>query len=125
MVEKKPLNILFISASGIGMLIEHELWEERNPKDQVVEAADPQACKSMLLKGQYDLFITGGRIQERGGAGLELTKFAKRNCPETKIIFMSSWTDEKEALAAGADRHWVGSSQISELIEIIKELFPV
>jgi CheY-like chemotaxis protein len=123
MNERKPLKIIFISDSGIGKLVEDELRDD-HPGDTVFEAADPEICKTMLRANKYDLLITGGRIQEQGKTGLELTRFAKDNCPDTKIIFMSSWTDAKEALAAGADRHWRGSSQIIELIKIIKELFP-
>lgn len=124
MVETKPLNILFISGSGIGLLIEHELWEKHHPEDQVVSVEYPEECKKLLIEGKYDLLITGGRIQGNGEAGLELTRFAKENCPGTKVLIMSIWTDKAEALAAGADRHWVGSSHISELVKIINELFP-
>jgi|GEM_PF-3290675 len=124
MSEKKPLNILFISGSGIGLLIQHELWEDHHPEDQVISVEYPEECEKLLLGGKYDLLITGGRIQGRGGAGLELTRFAKENCPDIKVLMMSTWSDEKEARAAGADRHWVGSSDMSELIDIIKEMFP-
>jgi hypothetical protein len=121
---KEPLNVLFISNCGIGALLEHKLRGEHHPEDRVVSAARPEACKELLLKEKFDLLITGGRILEDGGAGLELVAFAKHNCPETKVVVMSIWTNEEEALAAGADKHWPGSSDFSGLIEIVKELFP-
>jgi len=106
------------------MLIEYKLRDEHNPNDQVVSVTTPRVCKEMLLADKYDLLITGGRIQGRGEAGVELTRFAKEHCPETKIVLMSSWTDPEAALTAGANRYWLSSSRISELIEIIKDLFP-
>jgi hypothetical protein len=124
MSETKPLNILFISGSGIGLLIQHELWENHHPEDQLVSVDYPEECEKLLLEGKYDLLITGGRIQGRGEAGLELTRFAKENCSGIRVLMMSTWTDENEARAAGADMHWVGSSDMSELIDIIKGMFP-
>lgn len=123
MIKTKPLSILFISGSGIGLLIEHELREKHHPEDRVVSVEFPQECKKLMIEGKYDLLITGGRIQGNGEAGLELTRFAKESCP-AKVLMMSIWTSEAEALAAGADRHWDSSSNISELVEIINELFP-
>jgi hypothetical protein len=119
---KKPLKILFISGSGIGLLIQYELQEEHHPEDRVVSVEYPEECERLLLEGNYDLLITGGRIKNRGEAGLELTRFAKENCPGTKVLMMSSWTNEAEALAAGADGYWVGSN-ILELIGFIGEMF--
>lgn len=124
MVETKPLNILFISGSRIGLIIQHDLWEDHHPEDLVVSVEYPEECEKLLLEDEYDLLITGGRILGNGEAGLELTRFAKENCPGIKVLMMSTWTHENEARAAGADRHWFGSSNMNELIDIIKEMFP-
>jgi hypothetical protein len=124
MVETKPLSILFISGSMIGLLIQHKLWEKHHPKDLIASVEHPEECEKLLLENEYDLLITGGRIQNRGEAGLALTRFAKKNCPGIKVLMMSAWTHENEARAAGADRHWDGSN-IHELVGIIGEMFPV
>lgn len=125
MDNRKTLKILFVGSGHVGLLVSEEI---RDHAGHSVETESSPEKALMLLSGgdhDFDLLITGNRIQGENDVGMDLVRWAKKNCPEIKVILMSVFPDnEDRAISAGADAFWHTSYDLSGLMQLIEELFP-
>ena len=86
------------------LLIRHILASASDTTSLVGEAADGQEALAIVLRERPDIVITD--LMMPGLDGVELTRRIRRERPQTKIILISSYTEDAYRLMAsdsGAD----------------------
>jgi DNA-binding NtrC family response regulator len=126
METEKTLKILFVGLWHVGLLIKEESFDHGG---HFVEAiTSPDEARALLSDKNHgiDLLITGDRLEGETGAGMELVRWTKENCPGLKVILMSVFSDnESEALSTGADVFWNTSCEVCDLMQIVDGLFGI
>ena len=97
---------------------------ERQPCMQVVgEAATVREAVDQAHALQPDVVVLDVRLP--GGNGLEACRQIKRDCPEIRIIILTSYSDDEvlfEAIACGADGYVLKRIGSDELVRALERI---
>lgn len=97
---------------------------EKNPYFQVVgEADDVNSAMSEALRLQPAVVLMDLRLPS--GSGIEACRYIVENCPQTKILFLTSYSEEDSILAAviaGAHGYLlkeIGSEALAQAVTLV------
>jgi two-component system, NarL family, response regulator NreC len=98
---------------------------ERQPDFQVLgEAADGTDTVQMVAALKPDILIVD--LMMEGLNGIEVTRHLMKSCPETRVVILTVYNNDKcvlEALRAGAKAYLLKDSCAEDLIHAVHEAF--